>query len=86
VITSVVIGAQYVSGRRNNFATNTETTAATAVRTECTNTGHHVESAMKSRLISTLFYLPTGREVAEGNLTGAISARSEDGDRPNSPS
>jgi hypothetical protein len=36
-ITMVVIGAQYASGSRNKRATSNETTAATAVRAECTN-------------------------------------------------
>ena len=43
-ITTVVIGAQYVSGSRNKRDTSTETTAATAVRAECTKTGNQVRS------------------------------------------
>jgi len=42
VITRVVIGAQYTSGSRSNRAANSDATAATAVRAECTNTGHSV--------------------------------------------
>jgi hypothetical protein len=36
----VVIGAQYVSGSVKNRATRREATVATAVRVECTKTGH----------------------------------------------
>src|SRR5882762_3814302 len=43
VITRVVTPAQYVSGSRNNRAASTEATAATAVRAECTKTGHPVQ-------------------------------------------
>ena len=42
VMTRVVIGAHQVPGSRNNRATSSEITAATAVRRECTSTGHHV--------------------------------------------
>src|SRR5271157_68511 len=41
VITRVVIGAQYICGRRNSRAASNEATATTAVRTECTTVGHH---------------------------------------------
>src|SRR5580704_4878425 len=41
-ITRVVIAAQYSSGNRNSRAASTEATAATAVRTECVRTSHHV--------------------------------------------
>ena len=44
VITKVVIGAQYASGSRNSRATNYETSAANAVRPECTKTGHRNHS------------------------------------------
>jgi len=42
VMTRVVIGAHQVPGSRNNRATSSEITAATAVRSECTSTGHQV--------------------------------------------
>ena len=42
VITTVVIGAQYACGSRNNPAASNEATATAAVRTECTKTGHPV--------------------------------------------
>ena len=37
MITKVVMGAQYASGSRANRATNSEATATSAVRAECTN-------------------------------------------------
>lgn len=46
VITKVVIGAQYGSGSRNDRATSSETTAATAVRAEWTTTGRHARSTL----------------------------------------
>src|SRR6266404_2662360 len=52
VITRVVIGAQYASGSRNNRAASSDATAATAVRAECTNTGHSVHST-RSLIMST---------------------------------
>jgi hypothetical protein len=36
----VVIGAQYTSGSPNKRATSREATVPTAVRAECTRTGH----------------------------------------------
>src|SRR5215471_10143736 len=44
VMTSVVIGAQYASGSLNILATNSEVTAATAVRAECATTGNILRS------------------------------------------
>src|SRR6266404_3970057 len=52
VLTRVVIGAQYASGSRNNRAASSDATAATAVRAECTNTGHSVHST-RSLIMST---------------------------------
>jgi len=46
VMTRVVIGAQYASGSRNKRATSTETTAASAVRAECTTTGKAARSTL----------------------------------------
>jgi len=48
VITKVVIGAQYASGKRNSRATTNETTAAAAVRAEFTTNGHDAHARESS--------------------------------------
>ena len=45
VMTSVVTADQYASGSRASRAISTDSTAATAVRTECTKIGHPVDFA-----------------------------------------
>ena len=58
VITKVVIGAQYASGRRNNRAIRSEVTAVTAVRTECTRIGKFARAPLSHRNLSDVVKMP----------------------------
>src|SRR5258707_2802259 len=73
VITRVVTGAQYASGKRTSRAAATDTTAATAVRAECSTIG---QAFQRRRMLASRLKLPFGMQTFLHLLVALVSGTS----------
>src|SRR5258708_18712474 len=70
VITRVVTGAQYASGKRASRAAATDTTAATAVRAECSTIG---QAFQRRRMLASRLKLPFSMQTSLHLLVALVS-------------